>query len=269
MTRIPARCAQAGWALVLELHRAFQSPERKPGAWRCHVRAAAFAMLCSAHCTSGAAAPLLSAASSPVSAKTNDGYAGWVAEASRRFNIPIAWITAVMHVESGGNARSVSPKGAIGLMQIMPRTWADLQARYHLGSDPFDPHDNIIGGVAYLRELEDRFGSSDFLAAYHAGPGQLVDILAGLRPLGSETRAYLTRLSRLLPDLPIGRTLIAEDSAVAWQRSALFSTLHQTVRVQADRSTTGGVGSAAAPSSFALTPHPDGLFVAIPASETR
>jgi len=226
-------------------------------------------MLCTAHCASGDAAPLSSAASSPAPAKTNDGYAGWVAEASRRFDIPIAWITAVMHVESRGNARAVSSKGAKGLMQIMPRTWADLQARYHLGSDPFDPHDNILGGAAYLRELEDRFGSGNFLAAYHAGPGQLVDTLAGLRPLGSETRAYLTRLSRLLPDLPIDRPLIAEDPAVAWQRSPLFSNHHQTVRVQADRSTTDGVGSAAAPSSFALTPHPDGLFVAIPASETR
>lgn len=269
MTSTPARCAHAGWALVSELHRAFQSLERKPGAWRSCVRAAALAMLCSAHDTSGAAAPLLSAASSPVSAKTNDGYAEWVAEASRRFNIPIAWITAVTHVESGGDARAVSPKGAMGLMQIMPRTWADLQARYHLGSDPFDPHDNILGGVAYLRELEDRFGIGDFLAAYHAGPGQLVDTLAGLRPLGSETKAYLTRLSRLLPDLPIDRTLIAEDPAGAWQRSALFAPHHQTVRVRADRSTTDGVGSAAAPTSFALMPHPDGLFVAIPASETR
>jgi hypothetical protein len=211
----------------------------------------------------------LSAASSPAATKANDGYAGWVVEASRRFNIPIAWITAVMHVESSGDARAVSPKGAMGLMQIMPRTWADLQVRYHLGPDPFDPHDNIIGGVADLRELDDRFGSGDFLAAYHAGPGQLVDTLAGLRSLGRETRAYLTRLSRLLPDLPIDRTLIAENPAGAWQRSALFSNHHQTVRVQADRSTTDSVGSAAAPSSFALTQHPDGLFVAIPASETR
>lgn len=269
MTGTPARCASAVRALVLELHLAFRSPERKPSAWPGRVRAAALAMLCTAHCASGAAAPVLSAASSPVSAKTSDGYAEWVAEASRRFNIPIAWIAAVMHVESGGGARAVSPKGAMGLMQIMPRTWADLQARYHLGSDPFDPHDNILGGVAYLRELEDRFGSGDFLAAYHAGPGQLADTLAGLRPLGNETRAYLTRLSRLLPDLPIDRTLISEDPAGAWQRTALFAPHYQTARVRADRSTTDGVGSAAAPTSFALTPHPDGLFVAIPASETR
>lgn len=269
MTGLTARCAHARWALVLELHRAFQSPERKPSAWRFRVRAAALAMLCTAHCISGAAAPLSSAASTPASTKTNDGYTSWVAEASHRFNIPTAWIAAVIRVESGGNAHAVSPKGAMGLMQIMPRTWADLQVRYHLGADPFDPRDNIFGGVAYLRELDDRFGSGDFLAAYHAGPGQLADTLAGLRPLGSETKAYLARLARLLPDIPIDRSLIAEGTAVGWQSSALFFNRYQAGRVRTTESTTGRVGSAAVPPIFPLAPHPNRLFVAIPSVGTR
>ena len=269
MTSQTARCALAGWALVLELHRAFQSPERRPRFRRCRVRAAALAMLCTAHCTSGAAAPLLSAASTPASTKTNDGCASWVAEASHRFNIPTAWIAAVIRAESGGNAHAVSPKGAMGLMQIMPRTWADLQVRYQLGADPFDPRDNILGGVAYLRELEDRFGSGDFLAAYHAGPGQLANMLAGLRPLGSETRAYVTRLARLLPDLPLDRALIAEGAGVAWQSSVLFFNRDQTGRVRGTEASTGGIRSVTAPRSFALAPHPNGLFVAIPAAVTQ
>jgi soluble lytic murein transglycosylase-like protein len=68
-------------------------------------------------------------------------------------SIPASWIRAVLQAESGGAARALSPKGAMGLMQIMPETWATLRLRYGLGADPFDPHDNILAGAAYLREL--------------------------------------------------------------------------------------------------------------------
>ena len=61
-----------------------------------------------------------------------------------------------MNVESAGDVRARSPKGAMGLMQIMPETWAELRSRYGLGNDPYDPHDNILAGTAYLRELRDR-----------------------------------------------------------------------------------------------------------------
>ena len=47
----------------------------------------------------------------------------------------------------------------MGLMQIMPKTWAELRARYGLGADPFDPRDNILAGAAYIRELHDRYGT--------------------------------------------------------------------------------------------------------------
>ncbi len=76
----------------------------------------------------------------------------FINEAAERFAIPTAWIRAVMRVESGGNAKAISPKGAIGLMQIKSDTYAELRARYALGADPADPHDNILAGAAYLRD---------------------------------------------------------------------------------------------------------------------
>ena len=77
-------------------------------------------------------------------------FTAFVAEASQRFNIPGNWIRAVMRIESGGDPRAVSPKGAMGLMRIMPKTYAGLRARHHL-----NPRDNILIGAAYLREMLD------------------------------------------------------------------------------------------------------------------
>ena len=88
-----------------------------------------------------------------------------------------------MHVESVGDVRALSPKGAMGLMQIMPETWAILRARFGLGANPYDPHDNILAGAAYLRKLHDRYGAAGFLAAYDAGPARYEDRLATGRPL--------------------------------------------------------------------------------------
>ena len=78
-----------------------------------------------------------------------------------------------MHVESIGDVRARSPKGAMGLMQIMPETYAALRARYALGANPYDPRDNILAGAAFLRELHDRYGTPGFLAAYNAGPASV------------------------------------------------------------------------------------------------
>ena len=57
-------------------------------------------------------------------------------------------------------------------MQIMPQTWAGLRSRYGVGANPFDPHDNIFAGAAYLHELHDRYGATGLLAGYNAGPGR-------------------------------------------------------------------------------------------------
>lgn len=99
---------------------------------------------------------------------TRDDLATAVAEASRRFGIPADWILAVMRVESAGDAHAVSRAGAIGLMQIMPATYAELRRDLGLGPDPFAVRDNVLAGTAYLRRMYDRYGSPGFLAAYNA-----------------------------------------------------------------------------------------------------
>ena len=121
-----------------------------------------------------------------------------VSEASQQFRIPERWIYAVIRVESAGRVRSVSTAGAMGLMQLMPGTWARQRARFSLGQDPFDPRDNILAGTSYLREMYDRYGAQGFLAAYNAGPGRYEDWLAGRRSLPLETRLYVARIAPLL-----------------------------------------------------------------------
>lgn len=159
----------------------------------------------------------------PVSAEAGAPFAPFVAEASQRFGIPVAWIRALMRVESANDLRAVSPKGAMGLMQIMPDTWAYLRARHRLGSDPFDPRDNIIAGTAYMRELYDRYGAPGFLAAYNAGPGRYDEYLAKGRPLPAETRAYVAQLTPLVGGeaSPAIVTVAAADP-LAWTRAPLF-----------------------------------------------
>jgi soluble lytic murein transglycosylase-like protein len=106
-----------------------------------------------------------------------------VDEASRRFSIPALWIRSVMQVESGGDAQALSPKGAMGLMQIMPETYTALRQAFGLGADPYQPRDNIMAGAAYLREMLDLYGTSGFLAAYNAGPARYDEHLATGEPL--------------------------------------------------------------------------------------
>ncbi|WP_439486549.1 lytic transglycosylase domain-containing protein [Blastomonas fulva] len=123
-------------------------------------------------------------------------YAAHVADASHRFGIPETWIWAVMRAESSGRSLAVSHAGAMGLMQIMPRTWRILDARYGLGPDPFDVRANILGGAAYLRLMWDRYGDvALMLAAYNAGPGRVDEYRAGLRRLPAETSRYVARIA--------------------------------------------------------------------------
>lgn len=90
-----------------------------------------------------------------------------------------------------GGRPIVSRAGAIGLMQLMPGTWSDMQKMLGLGDDPSDPHDNILAGAAYLRLMYDRFGYPGLFAAYNAGPRRYSAALASARPLPPETRAYI------------------------------------------------------------------------------
>lgn len=131
-----------------------------------------------------------------------DPVAQWhvlVAEAAARFGIPADWIYRVMRAESGGRimlrGRPItSPKGAMGLMQVMPETYADMARRYALGTDPYLPRDNILAGAAYLRLMYDRFGYPGLFAAYNAGPARYAAFLRTGKGLPVETRTYLAKL---------------------------------------------------------------------------
>ncbi|MFE3839226.1 lytic transglycosylase domain-containing protein [Rhodobacteraceae bacterium PA1-206B] len=128
-----------------------------------------------------------------------DVHADHIAEASQRFGIPEHWIRAVLRAESAGDVRAVSMAGAMGLMQVMPDTWAELRTRHSLGRDPYDPRDNVMAGSAYLREMWDRYGNvAAMLAAYNAGPGRYDEYLATGRALPAETRAYVAALAPVL-----------------------------------------------------------------------
>ncbi|WP_231848688.1 lytic transglycosylase domain-containing protein [Sphingobium sp. SYK-6] len=178
---------------------------------------------------------LLALGAAPVAALAQDApaersvarhpYATHVAAAAWRFGIPEHWIWAVMRVESNGDVRAVSPAGAMGLMQIMPGTWAGLRARHRLGSNPFDMRDNIMAGAAYLRAMHDRYGNvTAMLAAYNAGPGRYDEYLSRGRPLPAETRAYLAKLASITGGSDDTRLATAPPSdPFAWRRAALFA----------------------------------------------
>jgi soluble lytic murein transglycosylase-like protein len=151
-----------------------------------------------------------------------DPFVDFVGEAAQRFGIPAHWIRVVMRVESVDDAHASSPKGAMGLMQIMPETWAALRARYHLGADPYDPRDNILAGAAYLREMHDRYGSPGFLAAYNAGPTRYEEHLATGLELPAETQAYVAMLAPLVENGQVGRGIIASRGALSWRQAPLF-----------------------------------------------
>ncbi len=123
-----------------------------------------------------------------------DPWGPWIRDASRRFDVPERWIREVMRQESAGRVGATSPVGAMGLMQVMPGTYAELRARYGLGDDPYHPYDSIMAGAAYIREMYDLYGSPAFLAAYNAGPRRLEDYLWSSRGLPGETRNYVARI---------------------------------------------------------------------------
>lgn len=150
-------------------------------------------------------------------------YAEYVNEAASRFGIPELWIDAVMQAESRGNANATSVKGAMGLMQIMPQTWANLRARYGLGANPYDPWDNVLAGTAYLRELYDRYGFDGFLAAYNAGPDRYESSLTTGRALPAETVAYVVRVTQTIGQKPSDRSIIVASLSLSRAASPLFA----------------------------------------------
>ncbi len=191
---------------------------RTLGTMVCFVAIFASSMLFSGAAHAERAAPNAQKAAAPPA----NPFAVFVTEASRRFAVPEHWIRAVLHVESDGKIRARSQKGAMGLMQIMPKTWIELRARYGLGADPYDPHDNIVAGAAYIRELHDRYGAPGFLAAYNAGPRRYENHLATGRPLPDETQAYVATLAPTIGGEQIGRKIVAVSKSLTSARSRLF-----------------------------------------------
>ncbi|MDB5688029.1 MAG: Transglycosylase protein [Rhizorhabdus sp.] len=201
----------------------------------------------------------------PASARPAGSFANLIEDASLRFGVPERWIRAVMNIESAGDVRARSPKGAMGLMQIMPETWADLRIHHRLGSNPYDPRDNILAGAAYLRELYDRYGSPGFLAAYNAGPGRYERYLTG-RPLPAETRAYVATLAPMFG----GGELAGPISAAAvrsksWTEAPLFigqpERATATDRVSAERRSNRAPATGPMRDLSAILPQARSLFV--------
>jgi soluble lytic murein transglycosylase-like protein len=197
----------------------------------------------------------------------------FVAEASRRFSISPSWIRAVMRVESFGDPLAQSPKGAMGLMQIMPDTWSELRSRYGLGADPYDAHDNIMAGAAYLREMHDRYGDRGFLAAYNAGPSRYEDHLATGRQLPSETLLYMAAVASLVGarvDEGGGGPAVP---AASWTAAPLFVTRLAAGSVQSrptsSAQTPKGLVGETVQDRAELTPLSDGLFAKLSARDGR
>ena len=119
-----------------------------------------------------------------------------IIENSRRHDVRPSLVRAVVQVESGFNPRAYSPKGAMGLMQLMPATAREFGVR-----NPFNPEENVRGGVAYLRQLLDRYAGNEqlALAAYNAGPGA-VDKHGQSIPPYRETRDYVTKVNGIAGD---------------------------------------------------------------------
>ncbi len=196
---------------------------------------------------------------------TADPFSRFVIEAAHRFSVPASWISAVMAMESGGDVLALSPQGAMGLMQIMPDTWADLHARHGFSANPYDPRDNILAGAAYLREMHDRYGSPGFLAAYNAGPARYDEYLATGRELPAETQLYVAMLAPLIGEGQANGMITLSRSVMSWRDSPLFTAHDQgnsaampsSFRTQSDRTLAGR--SVAGVS--VLVPQADGLFV--------
>lgn len=199
----------------------------------------------------------------PISAHPHTAF---IAEASQRFGIPEHWIRAVLRVESAGDVRAVSSAGAMGLMQVMPDTWAGLRTRHGLGRDPYDPRDNILAGTAYLREMWDRYGNvAAMLAAYNAGPGRYDEYRLADRPLPAETRAYVAALApALLGELPVGGGAVPARP-LDWREAEIFVAHGDGARtadpVSPDRAPNDASSLLpAAPESLTAS-QPEGLFV--------
>ena len=146
-----------------------------------------------------------------------------VNSASGRYRLDPDLVNSVIKAESGFNVRAVSPKGAQGLMQLMPGTATQLGV-----PNAFDPQANVEGGTKYLRELLERYNFDlvKALAAYNAGP-QRVEQFGGVPPY-YETRAYVARIVR-----DFNKKKAAQEKAAAASAAKVGASKHTGTKSQA------------------------------------
>lgn len=184
-------------------------------------------------------AALALAVATPASAQSIERWRPYIEEASARFGVPAEWIESVMRAESAGRTTLggrpiVSHAGAMGLMQLMPGTWAEMRARLGLGSDPHEPRENILAGTLYLRLMYDRFGYPGLFGAYNAGPGRYAEHVRTGRTLPGETRAYLASVAGTPAT---ARPAVSIDGVALRPTNAIFFAVG--ARADADRSGDG------------------------------
>ncbi|HRO01302.1 MAG TPA: lytic transglycosylase domain-containing protein [Nitrobacter sp.] len=244
-----------------------------PGRCGAHRRIVLF-LLSGIFISAVATLPVLAQTAAPDRAQAVHPRDAHVTEASQRFGLPASWIAAVIRAESAGNMRAVSSAGAMGLMQVMPDTWAELRTRYGFGYDPFDPRDNILAGTAYLREMWDRYGNvGAMLAAYNAGPARYDEYRMADRPLPAETHAYVASLAPLLlGEQPVG-TVAPVVRPLDWREAALFVTRDEgaaaTESTSPERTADDGPSLLPAASDSLTALQPEGLFVTRSTGEDR
>jgi soluble lytic murein transglycosylase-like protein len=153
----------------------------------------------------------------PATTRDTARFDDMIIEHARLNSVRPSLVKAVVQVESAFNPYAESPKGAIGLMQLMPAT-----ARQFGVVNPFDPEENVRAGVAYLRQLLDRYDGDErlALAAYNAGPGA-VDRYGQTVPPYAETQNYVQKVGRVA----------GEEQAVA---SPLTPTIQRRTQVTPD-----------------------------------
>jgi hypothetical protein len=204
----------------------------------------------------------------PGSAGSGDPVDQWATDidaAAHRFGIQPQWIRVIMQAESDSVPSATSPAGAMGLMQIMPVTWTNLRRRYSLGTDPYQPADNIMAGVAHLRELLDRYGSPGFLAAYNAGSGRLDDYLLSGRPLPAETQQYVANVGPRL----IHSMSFREPLGVKWSGPGGIKDANQAAQRSNRHSATSAVFVQPASMSGAMAMEPTGHIGAADMFDSR
>jgi soluble lytic murein transglycosylase-like protein len=161
-----------------------------------------------AYAVAGARSPIR--VSRPIEKGFGNVYDAVIEQAASDYDVRPDLVRAVIQVESGFNPRARSPKGAMGLMQLMPATATELGVR-----NPFNPAENIRGGVAYLRSLLDRYQDETIaLAAYNAGP-TAVEKYGNSVPPYRETQQYVDKV----------QTITAAEPVVGTGAKVLYKTL--------------------------------------------